>query len=254
MARPTIDSRIGETKKNNFGSLMIIIEYKGIYDINVYFPEYNWIGYHRNYSGFVNGQIKCPYEPRLYNKGYLGEGEYNAKDHKKCYNTWMHMLSRCYSDIFQAKRPTYKGCTVCDEWLNYQVFAKWYYENYYELENEITNLDKDILFKGNKVYSPNTCVFAPQCINSLFIKSDAVRGSLPIGVRLDTRSMKFQARCNDGKRNRITLGSFDTPEEAFYAYKKYKEELIKEIADTYKGYIPDKLYKAMLKYEVEITD
>ena len=253
MARPTVN-RTGEERTNNFGSKIKIINYRRIDDIDVYFPEYDWVLTHTYYQAFQKGQVKCPYEPRHYGMGYIGDGEYDAQNHERCYNTWIHMLSRCYSDIYQAKRPSYIGCEVCNEWLNYQNFAEWYYDNYYEIEDEIMNLDKDILYKGNRLYSPETCVFVPQNINSLFIKSNAVRGDLPIGVKLDKRSGKYQARCNDGQRNRVCLGTYSTPEEAFYAYKEYKETIIKEIADSYQNEIPIILYEAMYNYEVEIND
>ena len=123
------------------------------------------------------------------------------------------------------------------------------------------NLDKDILKKGNKIYSPDTCVYTPQKINTLFIKSDALRGDFPIGV---TRNGKkgYSATCyahsgiNDKMENKVGeyLGTFRTPEEAFYAYKTFKEVYIKQIAEEYKPYIPEKLYNAMYNYEVEITD
>jgi hypothetical protein len=253
MARPVVN-RVGEECVNNFGSKTIITEYRRIDDIDVYFPEYDWTLKHTRYQAFQNGQVKCPYEPRHYGVGYIGEGIYDAQNYKRCYNTWIHMLSRCYSDIYQEKRPSYIGCEVCDYWLNYQNFAEWYHINYYEIEDEIMNLDKDILYKGNRFYSPETCVFVPQCINSLFIKSTSARGDLPIGVKFDKRNGKYQARCNDGRRNRVGLGTYDTPEEAFYAYKEYKEKIIKEIADSYQNEIPTILYEAMYNYEVEIND
>ena len=56
------------------------------------------------------------------------------------------------------------------------------------------------------------------------------------------------------KKNRVGLGTYSTPEEAFYAYKEYKEKLIKEIADLYQNEIPTILYEAMYNYEVEIND
>ena len=59
---------------------------------------------------------------------------------------------------------------------------------------------------------------------------------------------------NNGKRIRHKIGRFDTPEEAFYAYKQFKENYIKEVADEYKDSIPQKLYEAMYRYEVEIDD
>ncbi len=253
MARPTVN-RVGEEGYNKYGSLMRIVEYRRIDDIDVYFPEYDWTMQHTYYMSFQKGQIKCPYEPRLYGVAFIGDGEYDAENHERCYNTWNHMIIRCYSDTYQAKRPSYIGCKVCNEWLNYQNFAEWYYMNYYEIENELMHLDKDILYKGNKLYSPETCVFVPQCINSLFIKSDAARGELPIGVKLDKRNGRYQARCNDGKRNRIGLGTYATPEEAFYAYKEYKESVIKKVADFYHDEIPINLYEAMYNYEVDIND
>lgn len=158
------------------------------------------------------------------------------------------MLNRCYS----GKYPTYEDCYVCEEWLNYQNFAEWFYQNYYEVDNEIMNLDKDILYKGNKVYSPETCVFVPQRINTLFIKSNKIRGDLPIGVT--SKNNKFMTRCKNGQNEKIYLGTFNTIEEAFKSYKEYKEKLIEQTANEYKEFIPYVLYEAMCNYEVEIND
>ena len=113
-------------------------------------------------------------------------------------------------------------------------------------------LDKDILNKGNKVYSPDTCVYVPQSINSLFTKSDKVRGEYPIGVY--KQKDKYVAQLNKGNGKQIYLGSYSTPEEAFQAYKQAKEEYIKEVANEYKDKIPYRLYEALMNYEVEIDD
>ena len=247
--------RTGEEKLNTFGSRMIIIAYRRCDDIDVYFPEYNWICKNIQYTSFKNGYIKCPYEKRHYNIGYIGEGnykEFKKGRHSKCYETWHRMLQRCYSEKYQEKQPTYKGCTVCEEWLCFQNFAKWFYENYYDVEGQRMNLDKDILIKGNKIYSPKTCIFLPQRINNLFTKRQNDRGNMPIGVR--HYGNKYQARCNDGTDKIITLNSCNTLEEAFQDYKNYKEELIKQVADEYKDKIPEKLYNAMYNYKVEIDD
>ena len=119
-------------------------------------------------------------------------------------------------------------------------------------------LDKDILIKGNKIYSPETCIFVPQTINSLFVKRDNKRGESVIGVSLHKNS-KYQVHCSiinpeTGKSKQEYLGVYDTQEKAFQVYKYYKEKNIKEVADYYFGRIPDKLYNAMYNYEVEITD
>ena len=104
-------TRIGEEKLNSFGSKMIIKEYKSNKDIDVYFPEYDWVFEHAEYKTFKNGTIKCPYEPRVYSVGYFGEGKYKAKKNGKNtdeYIIWRDMLKRCYDPKFHKKNPTYK--------------------------------------------------------------------------------------------------------------------------------------------------
>ena len=259
-----IISKIGETKYNNFGSIMTIIKFNGQRDIEVYFPQYNYT-INAVYSQFKDGTIKCPYEPRLFNVGYIGEGKYkdlcrkiNGK-HTKCYSTWHDVLRRCYDKKYQDKKPTYIGCTVCEEWHNFQNFAQWYEENYYEVNEEEMHLDKDILVKGNKFYSPSTCIFVPKQINTLFVNCTRKRGDYPIGVSWIKRDKEFRVYCSiydviSNKSNNIYLGHYQDVNEAFQCYKQFKEKYIKKIADEYKDIIPIKLYEAMYKYKIEITD
>lgn len=249
-----IIDRTGEISYNNFGSKIVIKEYRNTDDIDVYFEEYDWIAKNKRYDMFKKGKVKCPYEKTIFNIGYIGEGEYNVSINKKVtkhYKTWNSMLQRCYDHKYIERRPTYIGCKVCPEWHNFQNFAGWFEKNFYQIEGQMMNLDKDILMKGNKIYSPNTCVFVPQTINSLFIKCNKCRGDLPIGVI--HRNKKYEAQCGvNGKPKH--LGYYNTPEEAFKVYKQYKEDYIKKVAEEYKNVIPSKLYEAMLKYEVEIND
>lgn len=250
-------SRIGEENTNNFGSNIIITKYNNNKDINVYFSEYDWTAEHIQYGHFKNGNIKCPYEPRHYGVGYKGEGLYKmSKNGKntKVYTTWNTMLERCYDYKLHHRYPTYTDCTVCDEWLNFQNFAQWYEDNYYEIEGEKMNLDKDILVKNNKVYSPDTCVFVPHSINLLFIKRNVDRGDFPIGVCFDKKNNKYKAQCQIKNSVNKNLGRYNTPEEAFQAYKTFKENYIKQIANQYIDLIPQSLYNAMINYEVEYDD
>ena len=255
-----INDRTGEENINSFGSKMIIKEYRKYSDIDVYFPEYNWTFKHATYQSFKNGNIKCPYETRLFGVGYLGEGKYKISINGKFtdeYNIWYHMVTRCYDPKYHEKRSTYKDCKVEDYLLNFQHMATWIDENYYEVPGEKMCLDKDILYKGNKVYSRETCIFVPQRINSLFTKSDNSRGKNPIGVS-DLPSGNYRVDCNNGYGKNIYLGTYKTKEEAFQVYKKYKEKVIKETIDSYKGKIPEPFYsrlkEAMYNYEVEIDD
>ena len=162
------------------------------------------------------------------------------------------MLQRCYSEDYQQKEPTYVGCTVCDEWLTLSNFKK-FIDNLDNGYQEGYQLDKDILIKGNKIYSPETCCFVPREINSLLLNKKLHRGNMPVGV--EQRGKRFGAYCNNNGR-RFHLGSFSTPEAAFLAYKKAKEQYVKELAEKYykEGKITERVYNALLNYRVEITD
>lgn len=249
--------RTGEEAYNNFGSKMVICRYKMNRDLDVFFPEYDWYGKNMSYNNFKNGQIKCPYEPRVYGVGYLGEGKYKISEngkHTKEYSVWSGMLSRCYSEKRQEKRPTYKGCIVCEEWLNFQNFAKWYDENYYGVNNEIMCLDKDILVHGNKIYSPETCLIVTERINIIITSKKNKNNNEPKGIRF--KSHGYEVRCYDVNGTSMYLGFFKTIDEAFKVYKKFKERIIKQVADEYysEGLIPKKVYEALYNYEVLITD
>ena len=239
-----IKDRVGEVNYNTYGSKMIIKEYRNKNSIDVYFPKYNWMKYNSSYQHFKNGLIKCPYEPRIYNRGYIGVGKYIPMENKKTYQLWLNMLKRCYSDKISAKNSTYKKSEVFNEWLNFQNFAEWYYENYYEIEGENMHLDKDILVKGNKKYSPYTCIFVPERINKLFEK-------ITFNPKIQNGKYVVRLRRKDDIKY---LGRFETKEEAFQIYKKEKEKYIKQVADEYKPYIPRELYDAMYKYEVDINN
>jgi hypothetical protein len=247
--------RTGEINYNNNGKKMTIIKYNYANDIDVRFDN-GVIIKNKTYDAFLKGSISSPF----WGVGYIGNEKYSIRDDNgkiiKSYECWYGLLQRCYDEEHRDKYPTYKDCTVCEEWLNYKNFSNWYDKNYYDCNGERTNLDKDIIHKGNKIYNPDNCVFTPQKINNLFVKCNASRGDLPIGVVFrDKCDNKFMAECRNtflGKN--VYLGLYSTPEEAFEAYKIYKEKHIKEVADYYKDIIPNKLYDALYRYEVEITD
>ena len=252
--------RTGEVSVNNFGSKIIIKEYRKATDIDIYFPEYDFSFEHATYNSFKKGLIKCPYEPRIFGVGYLGEGKYKTRENGKQtdeYRIWYNMLMRCYDPKIYEKYPTYKGCAVEEYLLNFQHMGEWIEENYYEVPGEKMCLDKDILHKGNKIYSRETCIFVPERINTLFVKCNKSRGKDPIGVS-PRPSGNYLAYCNNGYGKQIPLGTYSTKEEAFKVYKECKEKIIKETIDSYEGIIPEPYYsrlkKAMYNYKVEITD
>ena len=259
MGRKKID-RTGEEKLNSFGSKMVIVGYRNNMDIDVYFPKYNWTFEHTQYSNFKKGKVQCPYEPRVYGVGFVGEGKYKTFEngkHTDEYKIYYQMMRRCYDPKFHEKEPTYKDCIVEDHLLNFQCMGEWIKNNYYEVPGEKMCLDKDILCKGNKVYSRDKCIFVPNRINLLFTKRDKSRGKCPIGASL-TSSGNYEVHCNNGHGKLDYLGSYSSKEEAFQIYKVYKEKIIKETIDSYEGKIPEphysRLKEAMYNYEVEIDD
>ena len=242
--------RIGQEITNIYGSKIKIIDYKNNENVKVLFPKYNYETI-TTWRTFEKGKLKSPYCPSFYGHGFIGEGQYSYKNNTKAYSMWQGMLRRCYDFKYLEKKPTYEQCEVCEEWHNFQNFAQWFEMNYYEIEDSTMNLDKDILIKNNKVYGPDTCLIVPSEINSLFTKTNAKRGNLPIGV--DFHNNKFRASMNiHGKH--VHIGVYDNIEDAFSAYKMRKETYIQEIADEYRYEIPEKLYEAMYNYEVEWED
>jgi hypothetical protein len=177
--------------------------------------------------------------------GNFGNGPYKSGTRE--YRAWRNMIVRCYSPLYHEVKPAYIGCSVCEEWLNYQVFARWFEDNYIEGYS----LDKDILFKGNKVYSPTTCCFVPKELNNLIISNTSSRGELPIGIV--KHQGKYRARISIDNIY-ISLGMFDTIQEAFDAYKRAKESNIKRIADIYMYRISEPVYQALYNYTVDISD
>ena len=250
--------KLGQTVMQKCGEICFIVEYVNAKDITVQFKTTGELVKTR-YGDFIKGNVKSHFTATVYGIGITGlESTVDENGERlDSYKCWTDMLKRCYSVKYQAKYPTYIGCRVCDEWLYYSNFKKWYNENYYEINNKTSQLDKDVLIKGNKVYSAYTCVFVPNFINKLFTKRQNDRGELPIGVWYNKTNKKYQSGLRvftNGKSVKKHLGYFDTIDEAFNAYKQAKENYIKETADNYKDEIPAELYEAMYSYRVDIDD
>ena len=239
---------LGEIRKNNHGTLMKIIRIRNKSDIDVQFiDDIKYVKEHTNYQNFLRGQIKNPYDKSMYGIGYLGVGKYKASVnciHTQENDAWKCMMERCYCGERKEHMKYFESCDICDEWLNFQNFAEWYCTHKYPV-NERLHVDKDILFPGNKTYSPSNCLLVPQRINMLFLNKPNKRG-LPNGI----------IRAKSGylaKYNQKELGIFNTIDEAFFHYAKAKEKKIKEVANEYKNIIPEEVYQALLKYRVDIV-
>lgn len=236
---------------------MKIIEYNNSDNIVVEFQDEFKHKKRTTYSLFRKNSIRNPYYP-----SYLGIGIVGVKysSNTKEYIAWSSMITRCYSKLTEQNKNfyyKYQNVSVCKEWLLYETFYEWLHsqDNWDILKDSKFEIDKDILIKGNKVYSPETCCLVPHNVNTLFIKCDKLRGNYPIGVTYKARDDVFEIQCSiNGKET--YLGRSKTPEDGFLIYKNFKENLIKQIAheEYSKGTITKRCYEAMLRYQIEITD
>jgi len=154
------------------------------------------------------------------------------------YVAWSSMIRRCYSKKSYIKNPTYINCSVSKAWLLFSNFREWMITQNWKGRA----LDKDILKQGNKIYSPDYCLFVPQSLNNLLLDRGSLRGDYPIGVRFCKRDKLIYAYC--GVYGKPThLGCFKTPEEASTAYKQFKSKHILEVAEEYKN--EPRLYEAL---------
>lgn len=143
------------------------------------------------------------------------------------YRKWNRMLERSYSQPLKEKYPTYQDCQTVSEWHYFMTFRAWMQQQDWEGKE----LDKDILFPSNKIYGPDTCVFVDAKVNSFINDVGKSRGEWPIGVHLDKRHLKFQARCQNVTSGRSkSLGYYDSPQEAHQAWLTFKLEQAKILA------------------------
>lgn len=228
---------------------MKIVRYGSYNDIDVEFlDEFHYVKEHQTYSNFKRGQIKNPYDRTLFGVGYIGVGEYKAKIKGKmtdAYEKWTGIMERCY--LNPEKYPAYYGkCIVCEEWHNFQNFAKWFEENRYYVSDSRLNIDKDILFPKCNIYSPKTCLLIPQRINMLFLNKPNNRG-LPNGIVKQGKG--FLA-----KYKHEPLGVFSSVEKAYEVYASKKEEAIREVLNEYKDVLPKETYDAIYNYRFDIRN
>ncbi len=245
---------VGKILKSKNSGDFKILKYNNARDVEIQFLK---TGYEATVrlGDIRNGNLKDPYSPSVYNIGIVGT-KYPISECgvlTKEYKLWCGMLQRCYSDSYQKQRPTYEGCEVSDNFKSYEYFYEWCNKQI-GFGNEGWQLDKDLLIKGNKVYSENTSVFIPREINQVLVKRTALRGEHLIGVYWHKRGKAFAAQVNKSNGGSEYLGLFNTEIEAFNAYKIAKEIYIKELANRLKSQIDDKAYNALMNYEVNVND
>ena len=179
-------------------------------------------------ANILKGSVKDKLFPCVYGVGFIGDGAVlSAKDGvaTRAYTVWNGMMSRCYSELRQSKYPTYIGCSVCSEWHNFQIFSLWFDDNYIDG----CEIDKDILNQGNKVYSPEKCIFVTHAINKLIGDKKGGRGNFLRGVHKRKGRNRFISQLSM-YGVMVNLGSYMTEKHASKVYKKAKLEYIKKIS------------------------
>lgn len=243
---------VGEVYENNVGLKFVVIEYNGCNDVKVKFVDSSYTTF-STAGNIRSGSVKDKMSPSVYGVGVVGVNSIstNRKPHQE-YVFWNSMLQRCYDLSYKLKRPTYIGCTSSNNFKYYPYFKDWCNKQV-GFGNKGWCLDKDILVKGNKLYSEDTCCFVPREINSLFALSGNTRGLNPIGVQFNLEEGNYSARVSrDGKHCHI--GTYETKEDAFLWYKEAKELHIKSVAKRWFGKIDQNVFNALMTYEVGILD
>lgn len=123
------------------------------------------------------------------------------------YQAWSGMLERCYSGKYQAKKPTYIGCAVCNEWLTFSKFRAWMLKQDWQGKQ----IDKDIRVKGNKIYSAETCMFVTNKENSVEALARRYSFVSPSGEIVEIYNMTEFCRNNglqQGNMSRVHTGKY----------------------------------------------
>ena len=249
---------VGKVCKSKSSGDFKIVKYNDAKDVEIQFLKTGFktvveLGHIRK------GNVKDRYLPSVCSVGIIGT-KYPITINgvlTKEYELWQSMLVRCYSNTYKKKNPTYIGCEVSENFKSYEYFYEWCNEQIgfgVDGNGNPFQLDKDLLIKGNKVYSESTCVFLPQEINKVLTKSTALRGKYLVGVCWCKTSKAFKAQVGKSKGKQEYLGSFKTEIEAFNAYKTAKELYIKEVANKFKSQIDLRAYNALISYEVMLDD
>lgn len=164
------------------------------------------------------------------------------------YQAWKNMMKRAFSDKFKDTHPTYKYCSVVNDWLVFSNFRRWMEKQDWEGKQ----LDKDILIPNNKEYGPTACIFVSAAINSLLNDSASIRGKYPQGVYFHKDAMKYHSRCNvNGKAK--SLGLFSTIADAQIAYLKFKSKLVIDVAISDEVMLNKVLHNALLRHATIIS-
>lgn len=247
-----MDYKIGDIKLNKLGYEYTILDITDGKTCTIKFKNSNYTC-KVSISSVKNGTVRDPYQPTVYGVGIVGN---KYKTHMKLngvkkprreYMIWRDMIRRCYDEKDHIRYPTYKDCTVSDNFKSYEYFYEWCQEQKgFGLPD--WQLDKDLLIPGNKIYSEDTCCFLPWEINTALITWQNIKKETPVGVK--KIGNKYQGSCYVTTKSRVTSILYDTAEEAFKFYKFIKEQRIHQLARDYKDLLDERAFEALNNFTV----
>lgn len=253
--------KLNRVFSTNEGYEIKVISFNSYSDVTVEFQDKWKQVVHTTWGHCKSGNVKNRYHPNKYG-GIVGDIRPSKTVNKmsKEYIAWYNILVRCYEEKIYNKYQSYEQCEICEEWKYYWNFYDWLHSqsNFEKWKNGTSwAVDKDIIIKNNKIYSPQTCCLVPKEVNNLLLKSEQTRGDLPIGVTYRKSDGMYEAQCSDPFLNKyITIGIYNTPQQAFKYYKQYKENILQRMANQQYQLknINKQCYDALMNYVVEITD
>jgi hypothetical protein len=246
--------KVGDRFTNNDGAEAEVIEYKNAKAVVVRFIESGHIVSVQAHHLLHKKTFKDHYFPKKDGGCHIGKGSPSLHEDgttHKIYILWAAIIRRCYK-WSKEKDACYEGCTIADEWKCYSDF----YNDCIKDERHTYNdwqLDKDLLVKGNKVYSKDTCCFLPREINSFLQGGKSKNKGLPVGVYLRENGKCYRVILGV-KGKLLHLGQYTSVKEAAQVYKEAKEKHLKSLAEQYKHQLDPRAYQALINYTVEITD
>ena len=242
----------GDVFKASNGGGFIITKYVGCNEVYIKFLETGYETVTSN-NHIESGKIRDRLRPSVCGVGILGFSDTKCGDERlKEYLLWKDMITRCYSKKSLSRKPSYLGCKVSNNFLHYDYFKDWCHKQI-GFSNEGWHLDKDILIKGNKIYSEDTCCFVPQEINNLFTNKKVKNNLIKTGVLFNERTKRYSVGFSKGSKTKH-LGYFGDEKEAFAAYKQAKEAYIKEVANKWKDQIDPRVYEVLMDWTISVGD
>lgn len=246
-----LDYFLGEVFTANEGSKCKVIDYQGCSKVRVKFLDGYGYEYTITLGELRRGEFKNPFHPSVFGVAFFGVGIFKRSvDGVKTpeYACWASLMERLFSNYRKEKFPTYLDCSVCPDWLNFQVFADWYTKQ--RFYGRGYQLDKDILVVGNRYYSPDTCCLVPSEINSLLIRPNSSKSKYKTGICIKGETGKFLVQLKKfGKQTHV--GFYTDLKDAEAAYKYEKERYVKEVAMIWKDKVDEKVFKSLINWEFE---